>query len=758
MATNRREFIVAGGLAAAASLGSTAAIAAATSAQAPWYERVRRWGQINISENNARDFDMGFWRRFWKETSTQGMLLNAGGVVAFYPTNVPFHPRSKFLEGRDFFGELAKACRDDGVVLMARLRYRIGEDNREVLAAHPDWASVDAQGRAGAPCMNGGYIYDYWPKILQEIAVNYKPAGFSCSGWGVNYELCYCQTCTTLFRKRTGQAIPRAVDWDDPVYRSWVEWNSDQVVALWDHQNAVTRRYGGPDCLWIGQMVGAVASRDSRKLAERAKMLMLDHQFRADGETLAENSTAGKIFNGLSGWRQPVAAAQSLYFGRLASAPLVETQAYIQSAVAGGLRPWWHTISGYHEDKRRYDIVGPVYDWHRKNEAYLFDRKPVAAVGVVWSEVNNLYFGRDAVRAKVVEPWEGMTAALGHGRIPFVAVHADHIDRDAAGLRVLVLPNLAAMTPEQTASVRRFVARGGALLATGQTSLRDRNGEILGDFALADLFKAHATPEAGVNGVTGGPDPGMDGGAFTARQAMRTPAWARARQNYIRLFPELRRRSAGPHVPDEPAVAPGASRHPALAGFDRTDLIMFGNDLKGVHAAPDAQVLAVVAPATSATPEEAWMRVDRTDIPALIVNDTPGQGRVAFLPADLDRLYVRLRNPDHAALLANIVAWLAAAPMPVAVEGPGLWDVNLYKQPGRFVLHLGNLNPATWQPPIEEFYPIGPLRVRLQLDADTPGRQARLLVAERDLPVRREGNSLAFEIPSVSMHEVVVVS
>ncbi|SDD81990.1 Hypothetical glycosyl hydrolase 6 [Sphingomonas sp. YR710] len=524
MGFDRREFLVSSGVAA---VGLTVALpkrAGAITVSPPWYERVRRWGQINISEPDARDFDIGWWRRYWKATGTQGMLLNAAGVVAYYPTNVPFLPRSTFLAGRDLFGDLAKVCRDDGIALVARLRYKIGDDNKALLAAHPDWASVDSQGRPGNPCMNGPFIYDYWPKILKEIATDYKPDGFSISGWGANYEICYCPTCTSLFRQKTGQTLPKSADWNDQVYRTWVEWNSDQVVAMWDFQNAVTRRYGGADCLWIGQLVGTVAARDSRKIADRAKMLMLDHQFRSEGESLAENSTAGKIFNGLMGWSRPVAAAQSLYFGRLASAPLVETQAYIHAAVAGGLVPWWHTISAYNEDKRRYDIVGPVYDWHRKNEPYLFDRKPVATVGVVWSEVNNLYFGRDSIGPNVVEPWSGMVDALTHARIPFVALHADHIDRDAHGLRVLILPNLAAMTQQQVASIRKFVADGGALLATGQTSLRDRFGDPLEDFALADLFKAHALPEARTNGPAQRPDSGMDGGAFTARQAMKVPA------------------------------------------------------------------------------------------------------------------------------------------------------------------------------------------------------------------------------------------
>jgi hypothetical protein len=314
------------------------------------------------------------------------------------------------------------------------------------------------------------------------------------------------------------------------------------------------------------------------------------------------------------------------------------------------------------------------------------------------------------------------------------------------------------MTQQQVASIRKFVADGGALLATGQTSLRDRFGDPLEDFALADLFKAHALPEARTNGPAQRPDSGMDGGAFTARQAMKVPAWARARQNYIRLFPEMRANSEGPHTSREPVVMPGAIRHPVLAGFDRTDLVMLGSNLNGIQAAPGAEVLAVYVPPTPVTPEDAWMRVDRTDVPALIVNDAAGKGRVVFLPADLDRQYARTNNPDHATILSNIVRWLAGDTMPVTVEGPGLWDVNLYKQPGRFVLHIGNLNPATTHPPIEEFFPIGPLRIRVALDIDTPGREAKLLVAECQVPVRKDRGWLEFEIPSITMHEAVAIS
>ena len=86
-----------------------------------------------------------------------------------------------------------------------------------------------------------------------------------------------------------------------------------------------------------------------------------------------------------------------------------------------------------------------------------------------------------------------MIQALVRARIPYLPVHADHIDRDAAQFSLLVLPNLALITKEQVAAIRRFVDRGGSLVATGDTSLFDEMGDPRSDYALSDIFGAHLT-------------------------------------------------------------------------------------------------------------------------------------------------------------------------------------------------------------------------------------------------------------------------
>ena len=97
-----------------------AAQTAATTRQ-PWYQRTTRWMQTNIAEIDVTRYDIPWWREHWKRTRTQGVIINAGGIVAYYPTEVPLHRRAEFLGERDLFGELARAAHDDGIVVLARM-------------------------------------------------------------------------------------------------------------------------------------------------------------------------------------------------------------------------------------------------------------------------------------------------------------------------------------------------------------------------------------------------------------------------------------------------------------------------------------------------------------------------------------------------------------------------------------------------------------------------------------------------------------
>src|SRR6476619_1390637 len=97
------------------------AVATARGDATPWYRRTLRWGQTNITEADIERYDIAWWRQHWKRTHTQGVLINSGGIVAYYPSKFPLHYRAAGLGDRDLFGELAAAAREEGLMVIARM-------------------------------------------------------------------------------------------------------------------------------------------------------------------------------------------------------------------------------------------------------------------------------------------------------------------------------------------------------------------------------------------------------------------------------------------------------------------------------------------------------------------------------------------------------------------------------------------------------------------------------------------------------------
>ena len=729
---------------------------AALAPRLPWYRRTLRWGQTNITEIDPDRYDIAWWRKHWKRTQTQGVIINAGGIVAYYPSRVPLHRQAQRLGGRDLFGELCRAAHDDGLAVFARM-----DSNRaheEFYQAHPDWFAIDMTGKPHRAadlfitCVNGPYYEEHIPAILREIAERYHPEGFTDNSWsGLGRgTICYCENCRKRFREWAGHDIPREKNWNDPAYREWIRWNYDRRLEIWDLNNRVTRAAGGPDCIWAGMNSGSVSGqcqsfRDYKEICRRADIIMLDHQARTDATGFQHNGEAGKLIHGLLGWDKLIPESMAMYQAgsptfRLASKPEPEARLWMLDGIAGGLQPWWHHIGAYHEDRRMYRTAESVYRWHKDHEEFLINRQPIASVGVVWSQQNTDFFGRDDAEALVELPWRGVMQALIRARIPYLPLHADHIDRDAGQFSLLVLPNVGALSDGQVASVRRFVERGGGLMATGETSLFNEWGDPRPDFALADLLGAHVVDAR-----------------HAGDEARRKKNASDTAHTYLRLSPEKRAQVDGPQIGTEPAIK--GERHQVLRGFEETDILPFGGVLGPLRVDAGAQVLATFVPSFPIyPPETAWMREPKTDVPGLILKTTTAGARVAFLPADLDRRFARNNLPDHGNLLASMIRWAAKDDIPLAVEGAGLIDCHVYRQPGRLILHLMNLtSAAAWRQPIHELIPVGPLQVRVRLLPGVRRSRARFLVSGKEVPTFAKAGWNRFEVKSILDHEVIVI-
>lgn len=757
MATNpieptRREFLKIAALTAVAVAGieSPSTSAQTQPAVAPWYRRATRWGQTNITEADVKNYDIPWWRKYWKRTAVQGVIVNAGGIFAYYPSKFPLHYRAAGLGDRDLFGELADAAHDDGLSVIARMDSSKAHEN--LFQAHPDWFGSDSSGqpfRSGdlyLTCINSPYYDQFIPQILEEIIERSHPEGFADNIWSglERSTICYCKYCRDGF----GKALPTSHDWNDGVYRDWIEWNYTRRIEQWELNNKITRAAGGVDCLWIGMNGAGVADgnstfRDIREISRRSEIMLLDNQSRSDATGFSENALAGKTIGNLLGPDKIIIESMAMYQHgrpqfRYSAKSAAEARTWMLTGFAGGIGPWWHHVGAYHEDRRAYQTAEPLMNWHADNQQYLVNRKPVASVAIGWSRRNTDYFGRDDTDDLVAQPWRGFTQALINARIPLVPVHLDDFDPADEEISALILPNIGSMSDSQIAAIRRFVGRGGALVASGQTSLFDEWGDPRADFALSDLF-----------GVSGGKP--VERAARVPRVGNDLPA----AHSYLRLTPELRAAVDGPMRGDEPKIT--GQRHPILASFNQTDILPYGGAPSPLRVDPQAKVLMTyIPPFPSTPPESSYMRTSHTDIPGLVIRE--GGSRVAYLAADIDRRFALYNFPDHGDLLANIVRWAAGDSIPLNVDAMGMFHCELYRQENRLILHVVNLtNPAAWRAPMREVIPSGPVRISLRIPSGIAGNRCIALVSGKEISIQR-GATAQFQLDSIADHEVLVIS
>ena len=493
---NRRDFLVTSAKVTSAVAGAAISAHAADTA-APWYRRVCRWGQTNITEHDPARYDIPWWREYWKRTHVQGVIINAGGIVAYYPSKFPLHHRAEFLGDRDLYGELATAAHEDGLAVLARMdSNRTAED---FYRAHPDWFARDAAGQPYRAERQVSHLHQQ--PLLRRIhpgrsarrSSSARIPKASPTTVGAALAATASATATTARASSGDSRASRCRARKIGTTRSTASGSTGTTSAGWRSgtlYNRVTKGAGGPNCLWIGMNSGSISSqsrsfRDFQEICRRAEFMLLDHQARTDASGFQQNGDTGKLVHGLLGWDKLMPESMALYQAgrptfRLAAKPAAESRMWMIAGFAGGIQPWWHHIGAYHEDRRAYHTAEPVFRWHQEHEQYLINRQPDRGRrrGLVAAEYGFLR-PRRCRRTRWTRPIADSRRRCCAARIPYLPVNADHIERDAAALAVLVLPNVGALSDAQCAAIRRFVERGGGLIATGATSLYNEWGDAV---------------------------------------------------------------------------------------------------------------------------------------------------------------------------------------------------------------------------------------------------------------------------------------
>ncbi len=489
--------------------------------------------------------------------------------------------------------------------------------------------------RTRYPCINNPVYKKLLVDVLTEMFTQYDPAGLYVDG--LTPHICFCPYCKAKYKQMFNEEMPAK-------FESW-----NQTTVFWEMVS-------------MPELVGDPRDPDSKKLTEFFYSSLIDMT-----KTFTETVKNCKpdVVSIYHSWPKP--DITQYYDGTL-------SEIYVRA-------PWVHTLWKDGELANYAALMGMpilqnVYLQHRTDAEARHKMVSALANGVypnAWNfrgmktvfgfiadnaeyfdyattaPVKFLAFPRvirhDSIHRKIVKekvlsssprdqflaPYVGLYSALLRAGVPVVTLHRLNFHEKFKDYKVLCLANEVSLTDEQIEAIRKFVAAGGGLVATYQTSLFDEQARLRPDFALADVFGTSYQ-----NVVAGNS------------------------QNEVRF----------------------TDKHPVTSGLEGAKIIY---DEPQIAVKPSGgQVVAKMYGAD----------IDPNGLPAVIVNNY-ASGKVVYLPGRLDSLQCEKLSPLIEKLFANSVQWVSNNKMPVETEAPATIGVTVFDQPQRRILHLVNHNADT---------------------------------------------------------------
>lgn len=682
-----------------------------------WFDKPMRWAQLTLVENDPGNFDPDFWLDYFTRTHSDAACISAGGIVAYYPTKIKYHHRSLWMGDSDPLGYLVKGCRDMNMVVIARTDpHAIWP---EEAGAHPEWVAVDREGNKRkhwsnpelfVTCALGSYNFEFMNEVNKEIMSRYKLDGLFSNRWA-GHGVCYCESCRKKFYDYSSLDLPRVTDKLDPVYQKWREWRMKRLYDLWQLWDSEIRKIN-PAARFIPN-----GFPDKKIAGELSDILFTDHQARSGMIPPWDNGKRAKEYRAIMG-KKPIGGIFSMgveeqYRWKDSVQSEAEVRTWVADGTANGMRPWFTKFSGVLYDKRWLSFVEDIYKWHYKAESYLRNEKPLASVGMVYSEQTRNFYGGERHQEDPDDHETGMYHALIEARVPFEMVHDQYLDSGHIDqFKLLILPNIAALSDKQCRQIRDYVDKGGSIVATFETSLYNEKGGKRRDFGLSEILGVS------FNGQVEGP----------------------MKNSYLRFT-----RKKG-------------HSHPVIKDLENTTRIINGIYRLGIQPNIEFPSPITLIPSYPDLPmEHVYPRIPETDIREIYLREI-GESRIVYFPWDIERTFWKILSPDHGKLIRNAVRWAMNEDPPVRVSGSGILDITIWEQKNSITVHLVNLtNPMMMKGPYRELIPLTDQEVEIELPAGKNLLGVKLLVSDLTPEYKVIDGKVALVVSNIMDHEVIAL-
>ncbi|MHA7964734.1 alpha-amylase family protein [Paenibacillus sp. CAU 1782] len=455
-----------------------------------WAGNTLRLVQNNLREVDA-DLDVDKLISQLKSMDANVLMMNAGGMFAFYPSQLPYQYVTPYLK-KDLLGESIQKAHKNGIRFIARFDF--SKAHESIFRQRPEWFYRTSEGREVNyfgivhTCLNGGYQQENSLAILEEALSAYDVDGvffnmFGYQNWdysGNYYGTCHCDNCRARFREMYGLELPAEEDRGNETFRKYREFQEKTSMDILEKISAHIKKLR-PDIAistYHHHKVDIVRHESNTALnrplpkwlysaAENIMPIMGSYE-----DKLVSNCSINAIdltyrFTGVSRQESEIRLYESLLSG-----------SGLDFCIIGA-------FEGY-PDRENLETVSSIFRYHKQHEKWFGQFQSLADVVLVKPSPSSV---RDSSKEYL-----GVFKMLKESHIQFDVIKQDRLERLAASpAKIVILPGVERLDEEQLKKLAEWRMRGLHILATGGSLAFQPK-------ALQELF--HATADQVIHETT----------------------------------------------------------------------------------------------------------------------------------------------------------------------------------------------------------------------------------------------------------------
>lgn len=400
--------------------------------------------------------------------SANVLLINAGGIMAFYPTDLEFQYENPFMQ-KNMLKDVIEKCHNLDIKVMVRFDFsRIHES---IFKEHPDWAYISPKDERildddmYTVSVNAPYVQEKSHKIVEEVISKYNIDGIfiNMPGYHVRnyYQDKYYGIDQNQHDKRrfstysNGMELPTEENPSDPVFKKYEEFKSFTVSDWLKGINTLVKSKSDQIaiCTYSDDNVDIIRHES------QAHGLPYWPYVSSDNVNNTSHSNPNHIVSNAS-------IQQISFKSRYNAVEPEEIAIRLYENIANGSGLDISTMGDFrdYEDERNYEMIETIFAHHKNFEPYYGKYRSVSEILIISPQ---FWPGGESA-----EEYRGIQLMLKEAHIPFDIIEKSKIEvlhQKIKRYRVIILPETDYLTEGAIDVLKETVNQGTQLIATNRS-------------------------------------------------------------------------------------------------------------------------------------------------------------------------------------------------------------------------------------------------------------------------------------------------